>query len=181
MQAQATQHKHGFVCARAQATHHEHGCACARAQATHHKHGCLCKHRPLTTNMDVPATAVSRPGATILTPMAAVTSLWSMSSPFTRISFITCEWRAQTFALLADAHVINKSSLYTLHDPPAGPSWASITTSTPCTLQPWSTWLSFSVLGTATVCCPRSSLPCATPCLLVQAIQAHATQYYAEG
>mmetsp|Transcript_3196 Transcript_3196/g.8464 ORF Transcript_3196/g.8464 Transcript_3196/m.8464 type:complete len:229 (+) Transcript_3196:1002-1688(+) len=44
----------------------------------------------VTTNMDVPATAVSRPGATILTPMAAVTSLWSMSSPFTRISFITC-------------------------------------------------------------------------------------------
>mmetsp|Transcript_33806 Transcript_33806/g.74950 ORF Transcript_33806/g.74950 Transcript_33806/m.74950 type:complete len:223 (-) Transcript_33806:1550-2218(-) len=43
-----------------------------------------------TTNIEVPATAVSRPGATILTPMAARISLWSIRAPFTRISRSTC-------------------------------------------------------------------------------------------
>eukprot|EP00878_Enallax_costatus_P031103 GHUV01033967.1.p2 GENE.GHUV01033967.1~~GHUV01033967.1.p2 ORF type:complete len:109 (+),score=11.77 GHUV01033967.1:606-932(+) len=44
---------------------------------------------PITYKL-VPATADSRPGATILTPMAARTSLCSTSCPFTRISFNTC-------------------------------------------------------------------------------------------
>mmetsp|Transcript_253 Transcript_253/g.293 ORF Transcript_253/g.293 Transcript_253/m.293 type:complete len:249 (+) Transcript_253:730-1476(+) len=38
------------------------------------------------TNIEVPATAVSRPGATIFTPIAALISLWSINWPLMRSS-----------------------------------------------------------------------------------------------